>query len=134
MLDVLVFAPHPDDAELGAGGAIVKAIDAGLKVGIIDLTAGEMGSLGTKDLRLIEAETARKVLGAELRQNLGFPDLVIPPGIVILGGFNSKSISPGSSFNKVEILIPDEQAMRNNALFIAFACVNIFFKSLHVGA
>ncbi len=78
MLDVLVFAPHPDDAELGAGGAIVKAIDAGLKVGIIDLTAGEMGSLGTKELRLIEAETARKVLGAELRQNLGFPDTYLP--------------------------------------------------------
>ncbi|MHA1170608.1 MAG: PIG-L family deacetylase [Candidatus Heimdallarchaeota archaeon] len=79
MLDVLVFAPHPDDAELGAGGAIVKAISAGFKVGIIDLTAGEMGSLGTKESRLEEAEAARKVLGAELRQNLGFPDAYLPP-------------------------------------------------------
>ncbi|MHA1122481.1 MAG: bacillithiol biosynthesis deacetylase BshB1 [Candidatus Heimdallarchaeota archaeon] len=78
MLDVLVFAPHPDDAELGAGGAIVKAISAGFKVGIIDLTAGEMGSLGTKESRLGEAEAARKILGAELRQNLGFPDAFLP--------------------------------------------------------
>ncbi len=78
MLDVLVFAPHPDDAELGAGGAIVKAISADFRVGIIDLTAGEMGSLGTKEIRLVEAEEARKVLGVELRQNLGFPDAFLP--------------------------------------------------------
>jgi bacillithiol biosynthesis deacetylase BshB1 len=78
MLDVLVFAPHPDDAELGAGGAIIKAVMAGLKVGIIDLTAGEMGSFGTKESRLKEAEEARKVLGVEFRENLGFPDAYLP--------------------------------------------------------
>ena len=78
MLDVLVFAPHPDDAELGAGGAIVKAVTAGYKVGIIDLTAGEMGSLGTKESRLKEAEEARKVLGVESQENLGFPDAYLP--------------------------------------------------------
>jgi len=78
MLDVLVFAPHPDDAELGAGGAIVKAITVGFKVGIIDLTAGEMGSLGSKELRLKESHMASKILGVEIRQNLGFPDAYLP--------------------------------------------------------
>lgn len=74
MLDVLVFGPHPDDAELGAGGAIVEAVAEGLKVGIIDLTAGEMGTLGTKEIRLKEAESAAKILGVEFRENLGLPD------------------------------------------------------------
>ncbi|MGC9780629.1 MAG: bacillithiol biosynthesis deacetylase BshB1 [Candidatus Heimdallarchaeota archaeon] len=78
MLDVLVFAPHPDDAELGAGGAIVKAVDEGLAVGIIDLTAGEMGSLGNKETRLKEADKAKKILGVKIRENLGFPDANLP--------------------------------------------------------
>ena len=74
MLDVLIFGPHPDDAELGAGGAIIKAVNNGLKVGIIDLTAGEMGSHGTKEIRLKEAIKASKLLGVEFRENLGLPD------------------------------------------------------------
>ncbi|NHJ39562.1 MAG: bacillithiol biosynthesis deacetylase BshB1 [Asgard group archaeon] len=74
MLDVLVFGPHPDDAELGAGGAIIKAVNKGLKVGIIDLTGGEMGSHGTKEMRLKEADKASKILGVEFRENLGLPD------------------------------------------------------------
>ncbi|NHK31074.1 MAG: bacillithiol biosynthesis deacetylase BshB1 [Asgard group archaeon] len=74
MLDVLVFGPHPDDAELGAGGAIIKAINNGLKVGIIDFTGGEMGSHGTKEIRLKEAEKASKILSVEFRENLGLPD------------------------------------------------------------
>ncbi|HUT81578.1 MAG TPA: bacillithiol biosynthesis deacetylase BshB1 [Candidatus Bathyarchaeia archaeon] len=74
MLDVLVFSPHPDDAELGAGGSIYKATKNGLKVGIIDLTAGEMGSLGSIEIRLQEAEKAKNVLNVEFRENLEFPD------------------------------------------------------------
>ena len=74
MLDVLVFGPHPDDAELGAGGAIIKAVKEGLRVGIVDLTAGEMGTLGTRDIRLQEAQKAAKILGVEFRENLGLPD------------------------------------------------------------
>lgn len=74
MLDVLVFGPHPDDAELGTGGAIIKAVNNGLKVGIIDFTGGEMGSHGTKEIRLKEAEKASKILGVEFRENLGLPD------------------------------------------------------------
>jgi bacillithiol biosynthesis deacetylase BshB1 len=78
MLDVLVFGPHPDDAELGAGGAIIKAVKKGLKVGIIDLTGGEMGSHGTKEIRLKEAKKASKILGVEFRENLGLPDGHLP--------------------------------------------------------
>lgn len=74
MLDVLVFAPHPDDAELGSGGAIVKAVTMGLKVGIIDFTAGELGTLGNKKIRLEEAQTAKEILGVEFRENLELPD------------------------------------------------------------
>ncbi len=74
MLDVLVFGPHPDDAELGAGGAIYKATRSGLKVGVIDLTAGEMGSLGSTETRLQEAEKSKNILNLEFRTNLEFPD------------------------------------------------------------
>ncbi|NHJ87045.1 MAG: bacillithiol biosynthesis deacetylase BshB1 [Asgard group archaeon] len=74
MLDVLVFGPHPDDAELGAGGSIAKAIKQGLKVGIIDLTAGEMGTHGTPEKRFEESKVAAKVLGVKIRENIGLPD------------------------------------------------------------
>ncbi|MHA1629337.1 MAG: bacillithiol biosynthesis deacetylase BshB1 [Candidatus Heimdallarchaeota archaeon] len=78
MLDVLIFAPHPDDAELAAGGTIVKLVKQDFKVGIIDLTAGEMGTHGTKEQRLKEAQTAKKVLGINLRENLALPDGRLP--------------------------------------------------------
>ncbi|MHA1742782.1 MAG: bacillithiol biosynthesis deacetylase BshB1 [Candidatus Heimdallarchaeota archaeon] len=74
MLDVLIFAPHPDDAELAVGGTIVKLVNQDFKVGIIDLTGGEMGTHGSKEQRLKEAQTARKVLGVDLRENLALPD------------------------------------------------------------
>ena len=74
MLDVLVFGPHPDDAELGCGGAIIKATRKGLQVGIVDLTGGEMGTKGDKETRLKEAQKAKEILGVKFRENLGFPD------------------------------------------------------------
>jgi bacillithiol biosynthesis deacetylase BshB1 len=74
MLDVIVFGPHPDDAELGCGGAIAKATKAGYQVGIIDLTAGEKGTKGSSKLRLAEAEASRKKLNVTLRENLHLPD------------------------------------------------------------
>jgi len=80
MLDVLVFGPHPDDAELGCGGAIVKAVKSGLRVGIVDLTGGEMGTKGDKETRLEEAQNAKEILGVEFRENLGFPDGYIGMG------------------------------------------------------
>jgi bacillithiol biosynthesis deacetylase BshB1 len=73
-VDLLVFGPHPDDLEIGAGGTIAKHAAAGLLVGLCDLTAGEMGSNGTVEERLAEAEAARAALGAAWRQNLRWPD------------------------------------------------------------
>src|SRR5262245_8984336 len=73
-VDLLVFGPHPDDLEIGLGGAIAKHVAMGFRVGLCDLTAGERGSSGTVEERLAEAEEARKVLGAAWRVNLRWPD------------------------------------------------------------
>jgi bacillithiol biosynthesis deacetylase BshB1 len=74
MIDLLVFGPHPDDLEIGLGGAIARHTAHGSRVGLCDLTAGELGSNGTVDERLAEAEAARAVLGALWRENLHWPD------------------------------------------------------------
>ena len=73
-LDLLVFGPHPDDLEIGLAGTIARHAALGSAVGLCDMTAGEMGSNGTVDQRLAEAEAARKVLGAVWRENLRLPD------------------------------------------------------------
>jgi N-acetylglucosamine malate deacetylase 1 len=73
-LDLLVFGPHPDDLEIGLGGTIARHVAQGSSVGLCDMTAGEMGSNGTVEQRLAEAERARAVLGAEWRENLRLPD------------------------------------------------------------
>ena len=73
-LDILVFAAHPDDAELACSGTIMKHIDAGLKVGIVDLTQGELGSRGTIETRYEEAADASELLGIHTRVNLKIPD------------------------------------------------------------
>lgn len=73
-LDVLVMAPHPDDTELGAGGTIAKMVAAGKKVGLVDLTRGELGSRGSAELRDQEAARAAEILGVSVRENLRFRD------------------------------------------------------------
>jgi bacillithiol biosynthesis deacetylase BshB1 len=73
-LDLLVFGPHPDDLEIGLGGAIARHASEGWRVGLCDLTHGELGSNGTPEQRLREADQARAVLGAAWRENLGWPD------------------------------------------------------------
>ena len=73
-VDLLVFGPHPDDIEIGLGGTVARHAALGFRVGLCDLTAGEMGSNGTIDERLAEAEAAREVLGARWRVNLRWPD------------------------------------------------------------
>jgi len=73
-VDLLAFGPHPDDIEIGMGGTVVRHADRGVRVGLCDLTAGEMGSNGTIEERLAEAEAARDVLGAAWRVNLRWPD------------------------------------------------------------
>ncbi len=73
-LDILVFAVHPDDAELGCSGTILKHIAAGRKVGIIDLTRGELGTRGTAETRDQESINSTKILGLHVRENLGMRD------------------------------------------------------------
>lgn len=74
-LDILVIAAHPDDAELGCSGTIAAHISKGYKVGIVDLTHGEMGTRGTPEIRLQEAADASKILGLSARENMGFKDI-----------------------------------------------------------
>lgn len=73
-LDVLVVAPHPDDAELGIGGGIVQLLRKGLKVGIVDLTTGEPTPHGTPERRAAETARASEILGLPWRRNLELPN------------------------------------------------------------
>lgn len=73
-LDVLAFAAHPDDVEISAGGTIASLVAQGKKVGIVDLTRGELGSRGSAQLRDQEAEKSSSILGINVRQNLGMAD------------------------------------------------------------
>jgi bacillithiol biosynthesis deacetylase BshB1 len=84
-VDLIVFGPHPDDLELGLGGTIARETAAGRRVGLCDLTAGELGSNGTPAIRRREAETAAGVLGAAWRVCLGWPDGGIAPTVAQLG-------------------------------------------------
>ncbi|MCG8307676.1 MAG: bacillithiol biosynthesis deacetylase BshB1 [Cytophagales bacterium] len=74
-LDILVFAAHPDDAELSCSGTVAAHLAAGYTCGIIDLTKGEMGTRGSAELRMNEAERSSKILGLQVRENLGFEDV-----------------------------------------------------------
>jgi bacillithiol biosynthesis deacetylase BshB1 len=73
-VDLLVFGPHPDDIEIGFAGTVAAHAAQGYRVGLCDLTRGELGSNGTPDERAEEAEAARQVLGAAWRTNLRWPD------------------------------------------------------------
>lgn len=73
-LDVLAIGVHPDDVELGCSGTILVALSEGKKVGIVDLTRGELGTRGSAEIRKIEAANAAKVLGVHLRENIGLAD------------------------------------------------------------
>ena len=73
-LDVLAFAAHCDDIEITSGGLLIKLVDMGYKVGACDLTAGEMGTKGSKEDRLNESQCAAKVMGLSARENLELPD------------------------------------------------------------
>ena len=73
-VDVLTIAAHPDDIELTCSGTLIKMVDKGYSVGILDLTQGEMGTRGTSEIRAQEAEAARVVLGARFRERLNFGD------------------------------------------------------------
>lgn len=73
-VDILVISAHPDDAELSCSATAAKHVAEGKKVGIVDLTQGELGTRGTVETRASEAEEGRKILGAVFRENLGLAD------------------------------------------------------------
>lgn len=76
-LDVIAVAPHPDDLEITCGGTLAKLVRQGYQVGIIDLTTGEPTPRGTEETRAQEAEAARRVLGVQVRLNLGLPNRIL---------------------------------------------------------
>lgn len=73
-LDLLAVGAHPDDVEISCSGTMLKQIASGSKVGILDLTKGELGTRGNTESRKTEAEEASKILGIHVRENLGFSD------------------------------------------------------------
>lgn len=73
-LDILAIGVHPDDIELGCAGTLLKHIAQGKKVGVLDLTKGQLGSRGNAELRVQESKKAANILGLEVRENLGFAD------------------------------------------------------------
>jgi bacillithiol biosynthesis deacetylase BshB1 len=79
MLDLLIISPHPDDAELGMGGAICRMLDEGLRVGVLDLTSGEPTPHGSPEIRAQETAQASQVLGLTWRENLGLANRALEP-------------------------------------------------------
>ncbi|NJX17405.1 PIG-L family deacetylase, partial [Tamlana crocina] len=73
-LDILAIGAHPDDVELSCSATLAKEISRGKKVGILDLTRGELGTRGTAEIRDQEAQDAAKILGVTVRENLEFSD------------------------------------------------------------
>ncbi|MBF0693640.1 MAG: bacillithiol biosynthesis deacetylase BshB1 [Flavobacterium sp.] len=73
-LDILAFGAHPDDVELGCGGTLAKEISLGKRVGVVDLTRGELGSRGSAEIRDAEAAAAAKILNLAVRENLRMKD------------------------------------------------------------
>ncbi len=73
-LDILAFGSHPDDVELSCGATLAKEISLGKKVGIVDLTQGELGTRGTAEIRMKEAARAAEILGVSIRENLKLSD------------------------------------------------------------
>ena len=84
-LDVLVVAPHPDDAELGLAGTILRLQEEGLRVGVLDLTDGEPTPFGSTEIRVRETAAATEVLGLGWRENLGLPNRSLEPTLSARG-------------------------------------------------
>lgn len=76
-LDVLAIAAHPDDVEITCGGTMIKLADLGKKTGVLDLTEGEMGTMGTPAERLEDAADSAKIMNLSMRENLHLPDAAL---------------------------------------------------------
>ena len=85
MLDVLVISPHPDDAELGMAGAILRMKAEGWAVGVLDLTSGEPTPFGNSEIRARETAAATEILGLDWRENLGLPNRTLEPTLEARG-------------------------------------------------
>ncbi len=118
-LDILCFAAHPDDVELACSGTILRQINLGYKVGIIDLTQGELGTRGNAEIRAKEADTSSKILGIHLRENLKLADgffrndtetlkkviekiRCYQPEIILCNAENDRHIDHGKAANLIE--------------------------------
>lgn len=73
-IDVMAIAVHPDDVELSCAGTLMKSKAAGKKIGVIDLTRGELGTRGSAETRDVEAKASSEILGLDIRENLSLPD------------------------------------------------------------
>ena len=73
-VDLLVISAHPDDAEISAAGTIIKSVKEGKTVALVDLTQGELGTRGSAELRMVEAENASRIMGTHFRENLEMAD------------------------------------------------------------
>jgi len=80
MLDMIALSPHPDDVELCCGGLIAKMHEKGYRIGIIDLTRGELGTEGTAEIRMREAAKAAEILGVQIRENIDLGDCKLTSG------------------------------------------------------
>ncbi len=92
-LDVLAVGAHPDDTELGCSGTLASLTSRGYMVGVLDLTRGEMGTRGSAELRFQESEQARKIIGVEVRDNAGLPDVYFQNNLenqVLIAGYIRK--------------------------------------------
>ncbi|MEM1009222.1 MAG: PIG-L family deacetylase, partial [Myxococcota bacterium] len=98
-LDLLAFAPHPDDAEIFCGGLLIKMAQQSYRVGIVDLTQGEMGSNGDVPTRAREAAQAAEVMGLVYRQNLRLPD----------GRLSLQPLHPNSHLPPEQRPVPEEE-------------------------
>jgi LmbE family N-acetylglucosaminyl deacetylase len=93
-LDILAFGVHPDDVELSCAGALLVEQKNGKKTGIIDLTAGELGTRGSGEIRKTEAAEAAKILGVEIRENLEMAD-----GFFQMKPISGRLLLPSGLFN-----------------------------------
>ncbi len=89
-LDVLIFAAHPDDAELSMGGTIARFTSTGIKTGIVDLSEAELSTRGTIESRRKETELASGILNIDMRENLGLPDGKLKPSKEFIDAVVSK--------------------------------------------
>lgn len=134
MVDILALSPHPDDVELCCGGLIAKMSEKGYRIGIIDLTRGELGTEGTAEIRMQEAIKAAEILGVQTRQNMDLGDCKLSCGFK-----EAKKLADVIREYRPSVLIapygdekhPDHAAARELATKAAFLATLAKVKTCH---